>query len=45
MDGLDLLWTVYDWLPAAVLLDLVVLQLALRWGYRRHKRKAAKWTE
>jgi len=42
MSGLDLLWTVEKWLPVAVLFDLIVLQFALRWAYRKGKRRRAK---
>lgn len=35
MDGLDLLWAVYDWYPVAFLADFVMLQVALRWSYWR----------
>ena len=42
MDGLDLLRLTYEWLPTAVLIDLVVLQFALRWGYRRHAGRAVR---
>lgn len=41
MNGLDLLWTVEEYLPLAILFDLIVLQFALRWGYRKHKRRQA----
>ena len=39
MDGLDALWAVEEYLPLAILFDLVVLQFALRWGHRKYKRR------
>ncbi len=38
MSGLDLLWTVEEYLPLAILFDLIVLQFALRWGHRRWRK-------
>ncbi len=40
MNGLDLLWTVERYLPLAILFDLIVLQVALRWSYRRFARRS-----
>lgn len=42
MNGLELLEAVYHWLPIAILLDLIILQFALRWGHRRWKRRQAR---
>ena len=37
VNGLDFLWFYYAWLPTLFLIDFVVLQLAIRINYRRHR--------